>query len=597
MKNIFALVGLVSFLIFFSCEIEKDCPKADPDLCGNSILDNYEDCDGIFIPWVYSTNCRDWGYNGGFVYCTDNCNLDFSECEEYGVCGDGVLSPQEACEGGKLNKTQCSELGHHEGVLGCTDNCSFDISDCKYCGDHILQEEYGEMCEKENFPARDCSFIGKWGYPLYCQLNCQINDDACDNFYFFSAGRFDSITDITVDTDGNLYILGYTSSWEEGSQYHNEDCIEHTYVEYPEPLFPVLYPCWEAVLYKLSPEGVILWSKQWGTESDDRAFSIFMNETSIETVVFENINLPYEYTIDKREHELKTNNISLVSFDFEGNQLSKTDIPITSILPRKITKIADKIVVSGSNSRIYPSPKLVLIDPETKDESSLLSTYHGVDGIVIDTVAIDSTWVAILSSVEDEMVLSKININDGTGLQLDSSPDNYTLIAGQKWDYNIYRTPASLLLKHKNSDLYYINQEKISEISYRSTLVRVTTDGTRIKEYTFPDYNMNYSNNNLTQTPNGDIIITKTLSSGFLADLPGVPENYSNEIMEVIVIDEDLTNYRRYYKILDNFGFQDDCMLDYIAGARVFGNYAYIFGKSGFVYVSGFIWRLDLSQN
>jgi hypothetical protein len=48
-----------------------------------------------------------------------------------GVCDNGVLEPDEDCEGAEMRSTLCAELDLGDGTLACA-SCRFDISDCSY---------------------------------------------------------------------------------------------------------------------------------------------------------------------------------------------------------------------------------------------------------------------------------------------------------------------------------------------------------------------------------------------------------------------------------------------------------------------------------
>jgi hypothetical protein len=45
-------------------------------------------------------------------------------------CGDGVIQPEESCDGSNLNNQTCSTLGFSGGVLSCNLNCTFNTSQC-----------------------------------------------------------------------------------------------------------------------------------------------------------------------------------------------------------------------------------------------------------------------------------------------------------------------------------------------------------------------------------------------------------------------------------------------------------------------------------
>ncbi|HVJ20760.1 MAG TPA: DUF4215 domain-containing protein, partial [Polyangiaceae bacterium] len=53
-------------------------------------------------------------------------------------CGDGMVAPDEECDGDNLLDATCESLGFTDGTLACSANCSLDTSDCsgsENCGD------------------------------------------------------------------------------------------------------------------------------------------------------------------------------------------------------------------------------------------------------------------------------------------------------------------------------------------------------------------------------------------------------------------------------------------------------------------------------
>lgn len=50
------------------------------------------------------------------------------------ICGDGVISGSEQCDGSNLNGQTCLSLGYASGTLSCTNSCTFDNSNCKSSG-------------------------------------------------------------------------------------------------------------------------------------------------------------------------------------------------------------------------------------------------------------------------------------------------------------------------------------------------------------------------------------------------------------------------------------------------------------------------------
>jgi hypothetical protein len=85
-------------------------------------------------------------------------------------CGNGVLDPNEECEGDDLDAQTCEGFGFSGGQLGCNADCSYDTSMCDaaaVCGDGVLDADKGESC--------DCGAQG----------NCtpaQLGELTCANF-------------------------------------------------------------------------------------------------------------------------------------------------------------------------------------------------------------------------------------------------------------------------------------------------------------------------------------------------------------------------------------------------------------------------------
>ncbi len=58
-----------------------------------------------------------------------------------GVCGDGVVDGDEACDGADLGGKTCADLGFQFGALGCTPDCAHSTAKCTNsaaCGDGII---------------------------------------------------------------------------------------------------------------------------------------------------------------------------------------------------------------------------------------------------------------------------------------------------------------------------------------------------------------------------------------------------------------------------------------------------------------------------
>lgn len=95
-----------------------------PPNCGDGVLDPDEACDGAELG---RQTCADLGFLGGTLACTAGCALDTSACLS---CGNGVLDPGEDCEGADLGGKTCEDLQLFSGALACSPECTFDTAGC-----------------------------------------------------------------------------------------------------------------------------------------------------------------------------------------------------------------------------------------------------------------------------------------------------------------------------------------------------------------------------------------------------------------------------------------------------------------------------------
>ena len=114
-------------------EVDLLCPRVDADgscdggvqpVCGDGIVTPDEACDDGSDPTSVSANA-DNAYGG----CTTACTLG-------PYCGDGIVNGQEECD-----------LGHFNGEYPYADLCTVACTKPHYCGDGILDTDRGEACD------------------------------------------------------------------------------------------------------------------------------------------------------------------------------------------------------------------------------------------------------------------------------------------------------------------------------------------------------------------------------------------------------------------------------------------------------------------
>ena len=96
------------------------------------------------------------------------------------VCGDGVRSLGEACDGEDLGAKTCVDAGFYEpDGLACSEFCTFDTAACAgYCGDDIVNGD--ELCDGAPPPVSQCIAYGfDVGRASCSDLACALTFATC----------------------------------------------------------------------------------------------------------------------------------------------------------------------------------------------------------------------------------------------------------------------------------------------------------------------------------------------------------------------------------------------------------------------------------
>jgi hypothetical protein len=149
--------------------------------CGDAEQQGQEQCDGADFG---GDSCSDFDaingqpFNSGSLLCTNECTIDTDNCS---LCGDGVITGAEVCDGSALDGETCQSQGLDGGNLGCNNNCGgFDESNCTDCGDGVI--EGNEQCDFNNLGGETCQSQGfPGGGTLQCTLGCVFDTGMCAN--------------------------------------------------------------------------------------------------------------------------------------------------------------------------------------------------------------------------------------------------------------------------------------------------------------------------------------------------------------------------------------------------------------------------------
>ncbi|MBU1241223.1 hypothetical protein KJ865_16025, partial [Myxococcota bacterium] len=116
---------LSAALLLVSCD---EPSSNNTQLCGNGVLDSSEDCDGDLFR---GQSCSSLGFEGGYLTCADTCSLDITSCTGYSpLCGNSILDGVEECDGSNTGGVECTSMGYEGGAMGCTIACRLDTSGC-----------------------------------------------------------------------------------------------------------------------------------------------------------------------------------------------------------------------------------------------------------------------------------------------------------------------------------------------------------------------------------------------------------------------------------------------------------------------------------
>jgi hypothetical protein len=101
------------------------------------------------------------------------------------LCGDGVISQGEACDGTALGGNTCESLGFAKGTIACV-QCHLDTHECTSCGNDAINAK--EECDGIDLGGRTCSALGFTGGELDCTDRCKLSTRNCDPTFFVPGG-------------------------------------------------------------------------------------------------------------------------------------------------------------------------------------------------------------------------------------------------------------------------------------------------------------------------------------------------------------------------------------------------------------------------
>ena len=247
MNKKYLFPALLSFIMAISGCQDK-CGE-QISICGNSIVEEGEECDGENLQGKSCVDFKGVGATGS-LKCSA-CKLDASDCQAPSTCGNGQIDEGEECDLEDLQGKSCTDFTGvgSKGSLKCTNECRFDVSDCQSapstCGNGQIDE--GEECDTDDLQGKSCvdfKGVGATG-SLKCSAckldvsDCQSVPSTCGN------GQIDE----GEACDGSL--LGGVNCSKVGFGYTGivkclDDCSGHDTSDCKAP--PILQNCGNGIL-------------------------------------------------------------------------------------------------------------------------------------------------------------------------------------------------------------------------------------------------------------------------------------------------------------------------------------------------------------
>jgi hypothetical protein len=146
----------------------------EPGVCGDGMLSPDEVCDGDMFG---EKDCASIGFQSGTLLCNENCQA--YSTENCYICGNGAIEPAEQCDGPVDDDITCESEGFTEGEISCDlKTCQFDTSGCSLCGDGVA--EANEVCDGDDLLGNDCASIGFEMGELGCNAEtCSYDFTGC----------------------------------------------------------------------------------------------------------------------------------------------------------------------------------------------------------------------------------------------------------------------------------------------------------------------------------------------------------------------------------------------------------------------------------
>src|SRR5262245_51790964 len=143
-RKAFALPALAVLVFSMGCSSSP----ATPAVCGDGVASPGEDCDGSDLR---GQTCADFGFNSGTLACHERCVVDLRGCANLEMCDNGLDDDAD-------------------GDTDCADADCADAVACEVCGDGRLTGD--EQCDDGNTSPGDCCDAA-----CHAEPGCEVEPD------------------------------------------------------------------------------------------------------------------------------------------------------------------------------------------------------------------------------------------------------------------------------------------------------------------------------------------------------------------------------------------------------------------------------------
>ncbi len=260
----------------------------DINECSNKTADCDENAKCLNLDGYYNCVCEK-GFSGNGKTCIDidECLENIDDCSDDAnctntsgsfscSCNTGFIGDGKVCDDiNECNKNICSVYSTCENSIGsykCTCNNGYEgnglVCNQIFCGNNIITSN--EECDKTSLNNETCISLGYSGGNLKCSNDCTFLTEDCRVTIQTGSVYSETSNSIAIDSEGNIFVSGYTQGGIDGNININSECEEN---------HETGILCYDLFLMKFDKSGTKLWTKQWGSDSNDFSSSMVVDNS------------------------------------------------------------------------------------------------------------------------------------------------------------------------------------------------------------------------------------------------------------------------------------------------------------------------------